>query len=662
MLKLVKYRPNIIEYINKKEDYYRDFPDIDTIHVMINPEREEYNSSYKGIKCKNYIGTINVHSKNNHLDVYYCDNSDEFIIGSISISVSKLFSFYRFYYNSNCLTGNDNVIFYMCSYITYVRYKNVFYDTLINLPIKDFYSYISSKSNDSKLLYTSNIFQHVIINIFLFNSIKGKFNLHDNVALTCVEKYLDYVKNEGNITVRNVNDVYENMHLIKIFVLLGRYRINFGSFGFVNSKMAKYIYNSRNINTLIDKDKLIVKYINNNKEMILKIMRYVMTVNNLGKGNEDKHHLLTFFYNVVRQNSYNSLFLKEFICGNVSLCFVSNALSIPFEYNNNVRYIIETLILLPYVECMSNRIEYSDITREYKATRNPLCSNHVFYSRNMIDYTTKTKDDLIYIPKGERQCRVQYDSDYNDLYEGDVFGYYDEPNNLPQYYDMETVNNIMSSRRELSYSYTIVNNKYIVFSEMKLEKAEELYELLKLHYPSHSLTETLLSIIKEKKFYKKVKVNNLNKDNKIQLFDFYNMLFRIGMTVRRWTGGPYPMTVEETLPGAISEGDLDVTLTDMYQDLKKLIDNMKVVVKSFIKVNKCYNIKNGKVFRDVNVHGGYIFEIIKHVFPESEEYEKNSLCRRIASNIFISTSYYYMIKFFNHNFDNFNISNLQNIM
>lgn len=134
------------------------------------------------------------------------------------------------------------------------------------------------------------------------------------------------------------------------------------------------------------------------------------------------------------------------------------------------------------------------------------------------------------------------------------------------------------------------------------------------------------------------------------------------MTVRRWTGGPYPMTVEETLPGAISEGDLDVTLTDMYQDLKKLIDNMKVVVKSFIKVNKCYNIKNGKVFRDVNVHGGYIFEIIKHVFPESEEYEKNSLCRRIASNIFISTSYYYMIKFFNHNFDNFNISNLQNIM
>lgn len=601
---------------------------------------------------KHYIGSLNFLSKD-YLDVFYVESNHSFLIGMSKVEPSKLFSYYNM---CDKISYNDDNVFYACLYIVYIRYTKALYDSLPDLDMKKL------------LCKESSIFSRVITETLLCKAIMNRFRLHFNTASTCVKNYIYYVQEDGKLDVNNVRDVSNNMNIIKVMIYLGKYKSSKGDMTYINQDIATQMYQGE-VYKEEGKYSHLVDYINTNKDLVFNIMKYIIGLDKTNlykKRSTNKSYMLLLFYNIITQNTCNSAIIRGLLSNKYSLDDIEYRFNIRPLFPNDLRYVIESLMLMEYKYC-SNDQDPLDIYQP-DVLYSPLLLSHAYYHRNIREYTKKRIDGLIYIPRiREYKIRHRFDFLYNDLYDEEepVFGMYDVEGELPQYYHMDTVANLMTHRKELLYSYEVHNNNDI-YREMSITKAEELHELMRRYYPEHRLTGILLSLIKEKKFLGKTKIEKLSDDNKEVIANFYIKLFEIGMIIRRWKKSDdvnYPMLREQTLPGqnGISEGDLDIIMTEIDLELKKMLSEMKQVAKSFISVNKCFNVHGGVVYKETNIHGGYILDIIRHVFLEPHMKESESLCRRVSSNIFIATAYHYMKELFKYSFRGFNIKQMEYI-
>ena len=655
---LSSYRPSIIDNIISREDKSSDFPDIKRFSIRIDP----FSIDEKLAMCNNnkhYIGTLNFKS-DKYMDVFYLENSKCFLVGISHIAPSKLFSYYNLYKKSNN-NSNDDVIFYACIYIMYVRYTRVLYETLPDLPINDFIV---------RFYKSPNILSNVVIKLLLCKAIMNKFRLHLNTATMCVNNYIYYILEGGSLDVNNVRDIINNMNIIKVMIYLGKYKSSKGDMLYINQDIATQVYEGE-VYKEEGKFADLIEYINNNKDLVFNVMKYIMSLDNNSlykKKSTNKTYMLLVFYNILTQNKCNTVIARDVLLGKYHIEDVIYRLRFTPIFHNDLRYVIESLFLMKYINCPESKDPLYYYSYNLDIVLSPLVTNHIYYHRNQHEYINKKKNGMVYIPKIRLyKIRERFDFLYNDLYDESepVFGIYDIKDELPQYYHMDTVANLMSHRKELLYSYEVHNDKEI-YREMNISTAEELHELMRCFYANHPLTDILLSLIKEKKFLGKTKIEKLSDDNKTTISNFYIKLFEVGMIIRRWKkedGNNYPMLREQTLPGknGISEGDLDIIMTNIHIELNKMLKDMKQVVKSFISVNKCFSINGGIVYKETNIHGGYILDILKHVFLEPHMKESESLCRRVSSNIFIATAYYYMKELFDYTFEGFNIKQMEYI-
>ena len=164
------------------------------------------------------------------------------------------------------------------------------------------------------------------------------------------------------------------------------------------------------------------------------------------------------------------------------------------------------------------------------------------------------------------------------------------------------------------------------------------------------LDEKLNEIDSDKRFL--AKLNKLTPEIKAKLKHYLEVIFQAGMYMRRWKGPghPYPLRSETTK----SETIPDLEVSEKLQEIISIQKELFPIREAYLLINKlpsCEYQADGSI-----EHGRIPFQ---HILTQVENGES---CIRVASTIFIGTSYHYLRVLFREIYPGLKVRELDHIV